>query len=181
MTRPGVLYWLVAAIAALSVVSGAVLILWPGGILGILGSEQSPTTLHFFGLVGMFMALFGGALLHALFSGRNAPIVVLWCGLQKDWWRRRHGDRLGAWHLRPAGPAPGRFRLRLCTADFCLSVPHGLAMMHTRNATAFAVVSLYGRSVLQILVGGRACTPCYVALRDTALMPATGPRRWRQP
>jgi hypothetical protein len=83
MIRTGVLYWLVAAVAALTVLSGAVLILWPGGVLGILGSEQSATTLHLFGLVGMFMALFGGALLHALFGARNAPIVVLWSGLQK--------------------------------------------------------------------------------------------------
>jgi len=83
MIRTNVLYWLVAAISALTVVSGVVLILWPGPVLWIFGCERSPTTMHFFGLVGMFMALFGGALLHALFSGRNAPIVVLWCGLQK--------------------------------------------------------------------------------------------------
>jgi len=83
MIRTNVLYWLVAAISALTVMSGAALILWPSPVLGIFGCEQSPTTMHFFGLVGMFMALFGGALLHALFSGRNAPIVVLWCGLQK--------------------------------------------------------------------------------------------------
>jgi hypothetical protein len=84
MISTRVLYWLVAVISALTVVSGAVLILWPGPVLGIFGCEQSPTTMHFFGLVGMFMALFGGALLNALFSGRNASIVVLWCGLQKS-------------------------------------------------------------------------------------------------
>jgi hypothetical protein len=83
MISTRLLYWLVAAISAVTVVSGAVLILWPGPVLGFFGCEQSPTTMHFFGVVGMLMALFGGTLLTALFSGRNAPIVVLWCGLQK--------------------------------------------------------------------------------------------------
>ncbi len=83
MTRPGLLFWLVAAIAALTVATGVMQILWPGVILGILATDQTPATLHFFGLVGMFMALFGGVLLHALFGGRDAPIVVLWAGLQK--------------------------------------------------------------------------------------------------
>jgi hypothetical protein len=82
--RTNVLYWLVVAISAVTVLSGAVLILWPGSVLGFFGCEQSTTTMHFFGVVGMLMALFGGALLNALFSGRNAPIVVLWCGLQKS-------------------------------------------------------------------------------------------------
>ena len=83
MIRTNVLYWLVVVISAVTVLSGAVLILWPGPVLGFFGCDQSPTAMHFFGVIGMLMALFGGALLNALFSGRNAPIVVLWCGLQK--------------------------------------------------------------------------------------------------
>jgi hypothetical protein len=83
MISTRLLYWLVVAISAVTVLSGAVLILWPGPVLGFFGCNQSPTAMHFFGVIGMLMALFGGALLNALFSGRNAPIVVLWSGLQK--------------------------------------------------------------------------------------------------
>ena len=82
--RPrGLLFWLVTAIAATTVLTGAVQILWPSPILWILNAERSPTALHFFGLVGMFMALFGGMLLHAQFSGQNVSVAGLWAGLQK--------------------------------------------------------------------------------------------------
>lgn len=81
--RSGVLFWLVAAIAAITLVTGCIQILFPAPILAVLSAEQSPTALHFFGLVGMFMALFGGALLHGLFAHRPNPVVVLWAGLQK--------------------------------------------------------------------------------------------------
>jgi hypothetical protein len=81
--RRDLLFWLVAAIGAITVVTGCVQILWPAPILTLLSAEQSPAALHFFGLVGMFMALFGGALLHALFSRQPSPVVVLWAGLQK--------------------------------------------------------------------------------------------------
>jgi hypothetical protein len=82
MTR-GTLFWLVAAIAAVTVVSGIVLILWPGEMLGLIDADRAPAARHLFGVVGMFMALFGGMLLHALFGARSARIVVLWSGLQK--------------------------------------------------------------------------------------------------
>lgn len=83
MSQRGTLYWLVAAVAALTLVSGIVLIVWPGTMLGMLGAERTAATLHLFGVVGMFMALFGGMLLHALLGARDAPVVVLWSGLQK--------------------------------------------------------------------------------------------------
>lgn len=81
--RRDALFWLVAAIATITLLTGCVQILWPAPILAMLSAGQSPAALHFFGLVGMFMALFGGALLHALFGRRSSPVVVLWAGLQK--------------------------------------------------------------------------------------------------
>ena len=83
MKTHGLLFWLVAAIAALTVVSGIVQILWPAVILHYISGAQIPASLHFFGLVGMFMALFGGALLHALFAAGDNKVVVIWAGLQK--------------------------------------------------------------------------------------------------
>ncbi len=81
--RRGVLFWVVVAIAAITVCTGCVQILVPAPILSVLSAGRSPTALHLFGLVGMFMALFGGALLHGLFAHRPNPVVILWAGLQK--------------------------------------------------------------------------------------------------
>lgn len=55
----------------------------PEFVLGIIGGEITDSTLHFFGIIGMFMVLFGGLLLHSLSGSQNRPVAVLWCGLQK--------------------------------------------------------------------------------------------------
>lgn len=71
------------AIAAITVVSGLVQMVRPQWILAIVGGETTPTANHFFGIVGMFMVLFGGLLWQALTAPRPQPIPVFWCGLQK--------------------------------------------------------------------------------------------------
>lgn len=72
-------------IAVLTVISGLVQLLAPGFVLNVIGGEVSPSTGHFFGIIGMFMVLFGGLLYHALAGSgdSNRSIAVLWCGLQK--------------------------------------------------------------------------------------------------
>ena len=81
-SRPLIAY-LVAAIALITVVSGLVQMLAPRFVLRLTGSEISPAGAHFFGIVGMFMLLFGGALLQEVFSNPAQPIVALWAALQK--------------------------------------------------------------------------------------------------
>jgi hypothetical protein len=82
--KPGAgLYWVVTLIAGITIVSGLAQMVAPGMILRFISGETTPTSLHFFGIIGMFMALFGGALMHALLSVSRQPIVVLWAGLQK--------------------------------------------------------------------------------------------------
>jgi hypothetical protein len=76
-------YWVLVAIAALTIFSGLVQIFAPGMELRLLSAEATPTSGHFFGIVGMFMVLFGGALLNALLSPVDHPMVVFWCSLQK--------------------------------------------------------------------------------------------------
>jgi hypothetical protein len=83
MRNRHLLFWLVVAIAAITLVSGLVQVFLPGFILRILGTECSPASLHFFGLVGMFMALFGGALLNAMLNPSGNKVLIFWCGLQK--------------------------------------------------------------------------------------------------
>jgi hypothetical protein len=73
----------VAAIAALTVVSGLGQLALPGTVLDLLGADSTPTTRHFFAIVGMFMAVVGGVTLQALLSDPAPPYVVLWCAGQK--------------------------------------------------------------------------------------------------
>jgi hypothetical protein len=73
----------VAGVAALTVVSGLDQLLLPGVVLDALGAESTPTTRHFFAIVGMFMAVVGGVTLQALLSADPPPYVVMWCALQK--------------------------------------------------------------------------------------------------
>lgn len=70
-------------ISGITVLSGLAQLLAPEIVLRTVGGETGPAARHFFAIIGMFMLLFGGALLHALFSARPQPVVVLWAGLQK--------------------------------------------------------------------------------------------------
>lgn len=70
-------------IAAVTVLSGLVQVVWPNFVLDIIGGEVNSTTRHFFGIVGMFMIFFGGLLYHALISNKQQKVAVLWCGVQK--------------------------------------------------------------------------------------------------
>jgi hypothetical protein len=73
----------VAAVAALTVLSGLGQLLLPGVVLDALGAESTPTTRHFFAIVGMFMAVVGGVTLQALLTADPPAYVVLWCAVQK--------------------------------------------------------------------------------------------------
>jgi len=77
------LYVVLCVIAVVTVVSGAVQAYVPAFVLGFIGGDPTPGNLLSFGIVGMFMVLFGGMLLHALINRRHHPVVVLWAGLQK--------------------------------------------------------------------------------------------------
>lgn len=70
-------------IAVITVLSGLTQMLFPALVLGVIGGEITGSTNHFFGIVGMFMVLFGGLLIHVLRGKKPQPVPVLWCGLQK--------------------------------------------------------------------------------------------------
>ena len=73
--------WLVALIAVATILSGAVQVMWPALVLGIIGGETGAAAKHFFGIIGMFMVLFGGLALHGVLA--RSPPALLWSGLQK--------------------------------------------------------------------------------------------------
>ncbi|MGB5352183.1 MAG: hypothetical protein WBN32_01070 [Woeseia sp.] len=77
------LFKVILAIGAITVVSGFVQLVAPNIVLGVVGGESTPTSRHFFAIVGMFMVLFGGMLCHALLSAGAEHVAVLWAGLQK--------------------------------------------------------------------------------------------------
>lgn len=70
-------------IAAITIISGLVQAVNPAFVLDIIDGAAHPASNHFFGIVGIFMVLFGGLLYHALQTKRHQPVAVLWCGLQK--------------------------------------------------------------------------------------------------
>ena len=74
---------IVLLISVITILSGLTQVAMPNFVLGMIGAEISPTSSHFFGIVGMFMALFGGLMLHTLYSTHTSPEAVLWCALQK--------------------------------------------------------------------------------------------------
>ena len=77
------LYWLIAFISFATALSGLVQMLMPALILGIIKGDMAAANLHSFGIVGMFMLLFGGMMLHALLSHTHHPVTILWSALQK--------------------------------------------------------------------------------------------------
>jgi hypothetical protein len=81
--RSDPLRWTLAAIAAGTAVSGLVQMVAPGFVLDILSASSTATTRLFFGIVGMFMAIVGGMLVHALLEPYDRRVVVFWASLQK--------------------------------------------------------------------------------------------------
>jgi hypothetical protein len=71
-------------IAGVTVLTGAAQIIAPQWLLPLIAAQPStPVAAHLFATVGMFMVLFGGALLHAQRRPQALSVVLLWAALQK--------------------------------------------------------------------------------------------------
>jgi hypothetical protein len=79
----GLVYWLILAISAITLVSGLVQIVIPGFVLALVGASRDATSEQLFATIGMFMAIFGALLLQALRSPSNQRIVIFWAAVQK--------------------------------------------------------------------------------------------------
>ncbi len=77
------LWWVVMGIALITVVSGGVQMLAPQFVLKLVAAQITPTSSHFFAIVGMFMFLFGGALWQGLCKAGPQGTIFIWAGLQK--------------------------------------------------------------------------------------------------
>jgi hypothetical protein len=74
---------LVILISIVTVISGLTQVVAPDFVLGFIGANITATSMHFFAIVGMFMALFGGMMLHAVYSVYPNEVAVLWASFQK--------------------------------------------------------------------------------------------------
>jgi hypothetical protein len=72
---------IISLIAVLTIVSGVVQMIWPGCVLRIIGGSLNLANQHSFGIVGMFMVLFGALTLHGLMT-HSSP-ALLWASIQK--------------------------------------------------------------------------------------------------
>jgi len=74
---------LVLLIAVITFISGVVQMIAPAMVLEFIGAEATEYTSHFFSIIGMFMALFGGLIIHSLYSVQENKAALFWSGLQK--------------------------------------------------------------------------------------------------
>jgi hypothetical protein len=70
-------------IALVTVLTGAAQLVLPEKLLPLLQVEPTATAAHLFATIGMFMVLFGAAVLHALSREEALPVVLLWAACQK--------------------------------------------------------------------------------------------------
>lgn len=76
-------YWIIVAIAGITLLSGIVQLFVPELILRILQVENTSASQHFFATIGMFMAIIGGALLHTFYNHTASRVLIFWTSLQK--------------------------------------------------------------------------------------------------
>jgi len=74
---------IVVIISVLTIVSGLTQMVMPQMVLKIIGAEISDISKHLFGIVGMFMALFGSLMLHTVYQTHTSRTAVFWCAMQK--------------------------------------------------------------------------------------------------
>lgn len=66
-----------------TLLSGAIQAIAPAYVLNFIGAEIDTTTKQLFAIIGMFMFLFGGMLIHALYHEDDNNVVIIWSALQK--------------------------------------------------------------------------------------------------
>ena len=74
---------IVIVISFATILSGLTQMIMPGFVLAFIGATITETSSHFFAIVGMFMTLFGGLMLHAVYSAQPQKPAILWCAFQK--------------------------------------------------------------------------------------------------
>jgi hypothetical protein len=74
---------IVIIISILTVLSGAVQLVFPAFVLKNVGIEATPVTEQLFATIGMFMICFGGLVIHGVYSASKSSVIILWAAFQK--------------------------------------------------------------------------------------------------
>ena len=74
---------IILLISFITICSGLLQVSSPGFVLDFIGAEITYTTKLFFAIIGMFMALFGGMMIQALYSANRNDAAILWASFQK--------------------------------------------------------------------------------------------------
>lgn len=74
---------IILLISVTTLFSGALQVIAPAFVLNFIGAQINETTIQLFATIGMFMFLFGGMMIHALYNEENNRVAVIWSGLQK--------------------------------------------------------------------------------------------------
>ena len=77
------LFWLVAVAGSLTLAAGVLAVLAPAPLLALLSVDPVQPARYLFGLFGLFVALFGGASLHAVFGRGAGRLVLVWAAVEK--------------------------------------------------------------------------------------------------
>ena len=70
-------------ISVSTIISGLLQIVAPGFVLRFIGAQVSLPLAHLFATIGLFMAIFGGMMIHALYSSAGNQAAILWSSFQK--------------------------------------------------------------------------------------------------
>lgn len=75
---------LVILISLVTLFLGVFQLLNPTAALGMMGKgEILPVTSHYFAMMGFFMILFNGMVLHTVYEIQTSKTIILWAALQK--------------------------------------------------------------------------------------------------
>ncbi|WP_158799754.1 patatin [Pedobacter sp. L105] len=74
---------IIILISIVTLITGVTQILAPAFLLRLLGAEVSLATIQIFGIIGMFIAIFGGMLIHANLTSSFDSRAILWSSFQK--------------------------------------------------------------------------------------------------
>jgi hypothetical protein len=74
---------LLVIIAAITVLSGLLLLVASDWTLHLIATDQTALTAHFFATIGMFMVITGALFLQTLLTRSREPAIPFWIGMQK--------------------------------------------------------------------------------------------------
>jgi hypothetical protein len=74
---------IIIVISIITILSGIVQLVDPAFVLKNVGIEASPVTSQLFATIAMFMILFGGMVIHGVYSAYKNNVIILWAAFQK--------------------------------------------------------------------------------------------------